>query len=57
MMKEFLVNKTVVYECVIRATSEEHAKEVAEVLHLDNYDFAETVASEVFELREDGCIA
>lgn len=57
MMKEFLVNKTVVYECVIRATSEEHAKQVVEVLHLDNYDFAETVASEVFELREDGCIA
>jgi len=51
-MKEYLVNKTVVYETMIQAESEEHANQIAEVLHLDNFDFAETVATEVFESEE-----
>jgi len=51
-MKEYLVNKTVVYETMIQAESEEHANQIAEVLHLDNFDFAETVATEVFECEE-----
>lgn len=41
---------------IVKATSEEHANQIAEVCHLDNYDFAETVATEVFELSAEGNI-
>lgn len=36
-MKKFFVFKTVTYETVVYAESGEHAKEIAELLHLDNF--------------------
>ena len=53
-MKEFLIEKTVVYETIVKANSEEDALLAAKELHLDNFDYAETVATEVFELEENG---
>ena len=52
-MKEFLVLKTVVFETTIQANSEDDAYLAAMELHYDNFDIAETVSGEVFELTEE----